>query len=252
MAALAALIGGWWYVRNYALFGSFVGANDFLQADPALGFWEGLRRNFSIAEFIRGLGMLAGTFSLAGTWSLARLPEVPIAVPLALLAVTIGSWLSRLKDFGPRDWASAVIVGLLLVSLLAHLLHGLAMTGRAATPAWYLHIAAAPIAFAMARGWRTPRLNAVLSAASVGAMVIAWGLQLSLFSGCSTKSGAQKYYSFAGSDCIVDPVTLDALTIPLVGAIAASLGALFLLAGLRSLYGASAGAALFRATQKAS
>ena len=74
--------------------------------------------------------------------------------------------------------------------------------------------------------------------------------ELSLFSGCSTKSGAQKYYSFAGSDCIVDPVTLDALTIPLLGAIAITLAVPFLLAGLRSMYGASAGVALFRATQK--
>jgi len=126
------------------------------------------------------------------------------------------------------------------------------MTGRAATPAWYLHIAAAPIAFAMARGWRALRLNAVLSAAGVGAMVIAWGLQLSLFSGCSTKSGAQKYYSFEGSDCIVDPITLDALTIPLLGAIAITLAVPFLLTGLRSVRGASAGMAFFRTTQKAS
>jgi len=84
VAAIASLIGGWWYVRNYVLYGSFVGAADFLQADAGFGFWEGMRRNFSIAEFLRGLGMLAGTFSLAGTWSLARLPEVLIAVPLAL------------------------------------------------------------------------------------------------------------------------------------------------------------------------
>jgi hypothetical protein len=252
VAALASLIGGWWYVRNYALFGSFVGANDFLQANAELGFWQGMRRNFSIAEFLRGLGMLPGTFSLAGTWSLARLPEVLIAVPLALPAVTVGIWLSRLKDFGPRDWTSAIIIGLLLVSLVAHLLHGLAMTGRAATPAWYLHIAAAPIAFAMARGWRTPRLNAVLAAASVGAMIIAWGMQLSLFSGCSTKSGAEKYYSFAGSDCIVDPITLSALTIPLFGAIAITLAVPFLLVGVRLVYGASTGVGPLRMTQKAS
>src|SRR5262249_11248742 len=67
VAVLASLIGGWWYVRSYVLFGSFVGANDFLQVNAELGFWEGMRRNFSIAEFMRGLGMLAGTFSLAGT-----------------------------------------------------------------------------------------------------------------------------------------------------------------------------------------
>ena len=250
VAAIALLIGGWWYVRNYILYGSFVGANDFLQANTGFGFWEGMERNFSIAEFLRGLGMLAGSFSLAGTWSLARVPEVLIAVPLALLAVTVGTWLSRLKHKGPLEWAPAIIVGFLLLGLLAHLLHGLAMTGRAATPAWYLHIVAAPIAFAMALGWRTPRLNAVLSAASVGAMVIAWGLQLSLFSGCSTKSGAQKYYSFEGSDCIFDPITLDALTIPVLGAIAIALAVPFLLTGLRSLYGDSIGVAPLRTTQR--
>src|SRR5262249_17732630 len=67
VAAVASLIGGWWYVRNYILYGSFVGANDFLQANPELSFWEGMRHNFSVAELLRGLGMLAGTFSLAGT-----------------------------------------------------------------------------------------------------------------------------------------------------------------------------------------
>jgi len=94
-------------------------------------------------------------------------------------------------------------------------------------------------------------LNAVLAAACVNTMVIAWALQLSLFSGCATKSGAQKYDSFEGSDCIVDPLTLDALTTPVLAGIAVALAAVLLLMGLRSLYGASTGVALLRWTQKA-
>jgi 4-amino-4-deoxy-L-arabinose transferase-like glycosyltransferase len=241
VVAIASLVGGWWYVRNYMLYGSFVGANDFLQANGGIGFWEGMRHNFSIIVFLRGLVTLAVTFSLGWTWSLVWAPEMLFAIPLTLLAVTIGPWLLRLRDMEPLDWAPAIIVGPFLLGLFAHLLYGIAIGRLIWTPGWYLHVVAAPIAFAMVRGWRTPRLNVFLLVASVGAMAVVWGLQLSLFSGCSTKSGALKYYSFEGSDCIVDPIMLGVLTIPVLSAIAIALAIPFLLVGLRSLRGVYSG-----------
>lgn len=231
-----AAIGLWWYVRNALLFGAFTGANDFLQSGADFDLWGGLAHNFSFARLLNGVAVMAASFSWAGSWSLVRAPEILIFIPLALVAVTLGAWAWRLRHGRLLDWAPALILAPLIAGLFFHLFHNLAMAhAQAGTPAWYLHIAAAPIAYAMALGWRRPRLCGALAAASgLGGMALL-ALQASLFSGCATK-GADKHYDYAGAACFIDGRALGAITAPGVAAGAVVLALAVLgLAGWRSL-----------------
>ena len=227
---LAFVFGGWWYVRNLLLLGSITGSADFTNATAAV-VWNGLWSNVSILGLLEGLGRLVFTFAWAGTWSLARLPEALIAVPVLLVALTCGAWLAQLKSLPSNARLPLFLLGPFVLGLLTHMIVWLAMTRTTVTPGWYLHIAAVPIAFAMALGWKWPRLLNVLATLSVLVGIVAWILQLSLFSGCATKA-ADKYYSFTGADCFIDFSILNVLAFPGVAAVALALALLFAIAAL--------------------
>ena len=230
------VFGGWWYIRNFLVFGSSLGVNDFLQAS-GVSFWHGLIANFSLFGFFEGIARLILTFSWAGTWSLARLPEPLVLIPLILVALTVITWLINLRTSKLNALAPLFFVIPFVLSLVGHLIYWLALTGRTITPGWYLHIAAAPIAFSMALGWKMPRLCAWLSVSSVLTGIVAWSLQLSLFSGCATKTGTIKYYSFAGSDCFIDFSVLNALGLPRLAIFSLSLAALCAIAAFMLIRG---------------
>lgn len=210
----AAVLGLWWYVRNALLFGSFTGANDFLQSGADFDLWGGLAQNFSFGRLLNGLAVMAASFSWAGGWSLVRGPEILVLTPLILVAVTMGEWGWRLRGGRLLDWAPALILAPLIAGLFVHLFHNLAMVqSQAGTPAWYLHIVAAPIAYAMALGWRRPRLCGALAAACGISGAVLLALQVALFSGCATK-GADKHYDFTGATCFVDGHALGVIALP--------------------------------------
>ena len=96
-AGLTALIGGGWYVRNLLSFGDVVGGSDFIQLAQAGGALSGLRAHLSLAAVLRGLAVIPATFAWAGTWSLVRIPEPLLAVPLALVGCGVAGWLRRAR-----------------------------------------------------------------------------------------------------------------------------------------------------------
>ena len=114
--------------------------------------------------------------------------------------------------------------------LVFHLLvfHLLVRTGAgeggSGTPGWYLHILAPVVGIAVAWGFQGSRLALGLSLATLLFTVMAWTLQLSMFSGCAAKLGTNKNYSFEGATCFIQVSQLQALGYPMLGGFALVLG----------------------------
>jgi hypothetical protein len=106
----------------------------------------------------------------------------------------------------------------MIAGLVFHLLvRTAAGEGGAGTPGWYLHILAPAMGVAVAWGYRGSALAIGLTLYTLAFTVGAWLLQLSMFSGCAAKLGADKSYSFEGATCLIDPVQLGALGYPGLG-----------------------------------
>jgi hypothetical protein len=229
VVVVAAAIGGWWYVAQYGLTHDLTGGTDFVALQSQGGLAAGLARNASPLALARGLAALAATFSWTGSWSLARPPEVTILGPLLLAAIPLVTWLARLRRLPTLAWAPVFLAGPLVVSLLYHVLAFVALTGRgASTPGYYLHILAAPLAFAVALGWRRGWLLPALWAYTALFTVGVWALELSMFSGCAAKLGNDPHFSFTGAACLFDLRQLHALGHPGLAALAMAAGAAIL------------------------
>jgi hypothetical protein len=220
LAGVVALaIGGWWYVEKRLETGSLTGSDEFIRLHQAGGA-RLLLENFSAGEFVHGLLALPGTFLWAGTWSLARLPEIWLVAPALLLAIPAVDYLRALprrKDV--LTWAPVALAAPMLAGLVYHVFVWMAGTS-AETPGWYLHILAAPLGLGVAIGWRRPRALAILTGLTGLYTLAAWAFQLSMFSGCAAKIGSDKHYSLAGAGCFVDAHVLRQLAHPLAGGVA--------------------------------
>lgn len=233
----AAAIGGLWYFRNFLVFDNLLGTNDFIRLSKAGGLRAGLAENFSVLAYLRGLAAILGTYVWAGTWSLAQPPEYVILPPALLVCLCTARWALALRRMPAATRLTAALPGFLVLPILGglayHLLTVIAETGRGAgTPGWYLHILAAPIGAVLALGWSRTRWFAALAAASAAVGAVGWGLQLSLFSGCATKSGSVKYYDLSGAPCLIDGNQLATLGHPVTGALCMAVAVLLVGAAL--------------------
>jgi hypothetical protein len=217
---LAVAVGGGWYLSRQAETGSLIGADEFIRLNAMHG-----GASLSVPEFARGTAAIIGTFLWAGTWSLARLPEIFLLAPFATLCVVgvaYGRGLPPLSLNGQAgdlaSWAPIALAAPLAAGLLYHV-YAWVMGAAAVTPGWYFHILATPLGFAVALGWRRPRLLAA-TLGTTGLLTLAsWAAQLSLYGGCAAKLGADKHYSLAGTTCVVNVDALGAIGSPLVGAV---------------------------------
>ena len=224
LAAAAALaIGGWWYVSRELHTGSLVGSDEFIRFNQGGGMGR-LNGGFSLGALARGLGVIVGTFAWAGTWSLTRLPEILLAPPVLLLGLTLWGYARTLTRTDLIGWAPVALAAPLLAGLIYHVFVWMAGFG-AATPGWYLHILAAPLGLAVARGWTKPRTLGLLALVTGLYSAATWAFQLSMFSGCAAKLGANKHYDLAGAGCFVDKHALSVLGHPLLGMVCLTLGA---------------------------
>ncbi len=213
---LALAIGGWWYVAKRMETGSLIGSDEFIHLKH-VGGMAAILDGFSAGEMFRGLLVIPATFMWAGTWSLARLPEILLIIPTTLLVVTGFSYVSRLRRGGLVTWTPLALAIPMAAGLVYHVFTWMAGTS-AVTPGWYLHILAAPLGFALALGWSRPRLLAILTSLTGAYTLVAWGFQLSLFSGCASKLGHDKHYVFEGTTCFLSEHTLAALGHPIAAA----------------------------------
>ena len=255
--SVAIAIGGWWYVQKAAQTGTITGADEFIKLKQAGGM-AAIADGFSASEFIRGLWLMITTFVWAGTWSLASLPDWTLVAPLALLALLAFGYAGSLRRGGLLAWTPLILATPMAVGLIYHVFVWMAGTS-AFTPGWYFHILAAPLGLAVARGWRHPRILAVFTGLTGLYAIVVWAFQISMFSGCAAKLGADEHYAFQGGACFIDPYALSAVGQPLLGGASLVAGAaLAVIAGIMALRafraaasGMVAGAALDAATNDA-
>jgi Predicted membrane protein (DUF2142) len=233
IGVVALIVGGWWYLAQYQATGDLTGGQDFVQLKAQGGLMAGLAHNASPVALLRGIAAFVATFAWTGTWSLARPPELFILGPVLLVGLGLWNWGRSLREAEPAetvmDWAPAFLTAPLVLSLLYHVLAFVALTGRgASTPGYYLHVLAAPLGLAFALGWRGGLMQRLLFGYTAGFTLAVWALQLSLFSGCAAKLGADPHYSFTGAACFLDGRQLAVLGEP-VPALLCALAALGLL-----------------------
>jgi len=223
-AAIAIAVGGAWYLRNLAVTGSFFGAFDFILSSQAGGTWDRLVARFGPDEVrivLRGLAVLSGSFAWAGTASLAMLPRI-FTAPLVLLAILpLGVWLWHINRRPALVMAPLLLALPLLLGLLYHVLTQAPFgENRIGTPGWYFHILFAPLAFALALGWRPNLLFRGLLVYAIAFHAVCWATQLSVFSGCAYKPGPHLSLQLDASSCLISPANLAVLGEPWLGAVA--------------------------------
>lgn len=228
--AVAGVIGGAWYLRNMLEFGDLVGSNDMIQTARRGGMLAGLEKNLTALLLLKGLVTVPVSYVWAGTWSLAQPPWALWASLAGVVALTAVGYVLHLRRAAPLDqplaWLPVLLLTPMILGLLYHLFSSIAGYGRSVTPGWYFHILAAPVAYAMALGWRWPGLTRLAATVTVMSTMAVWTLQLALFSGCAVKDPPSRQYDFTGAGCFIDGGQLAALGFPVLGAICLSVAAI--------------------------
>jgi hypothetical protein len=227
---VALAIGGGWYVHQYAVSHDLTGGGDFVALRRNGGLTAGLAAHADPAALVRGFAAMAATLVWTGSWSLAKPPEILILGPLLLILIPLATWASRLRRLPPLAWSPLFLVGPLFLSLCYHVVAYLALTGAgASTPGYYLHILAAPLAFAVSLGWRKGIVLPALWIYTAVFTIALWGLEASMFSGCAAKLKVDPHFSFKGATCLIDVKQLAVLGHPAVTAGALGLAAVLVI-----------------------
>jgi hypothetical protein len=229
--AVAFAIGAGWYLAQYAYSHDLTGGGDFVALKRNGGLAAGLGAHADPVALVRGFAAMAATLVWTGSWSLAKPPEILILGPLLLILIPLATWISRLRTLPPLAWAPVFLIGPLFLSLCYHVVAYLALTGSgASTPGYYLHILAAPMAFAVSLGWRKGIVLPALWLYTALFTIGLWALEASMFSGCAAKLKVDPHFSFKGATCLVDVKQLAVLGHPAVAAAALGLAAVLVLA----------------------
>jgi hypothetical protein len=212
----AALIGGGWYLYNFLTIGEFTGSAEAVSLANQSGFISGLKEHFSIYGLTQGGITIFVSYVWAGTWSLVRLPtflQLPLLILFACILISYGWQLKRCYLNDPK-WVMVSILIFFIASLFWHVLVGLAINGRGATPGWYLHILMPWIAPAVGGGITyflryktTRRLTVLLCVYAILYHMAALWSYFALFTGCAGK-GDNTNFVFTGKFFCFDQIPL--------------------------------------------
>jgi hypothetical protein len=228
---VALAIGGGWYMAQYGVSHDLTGGGDFVALRRSGGLAAGLAAHADPAALARGFAAMAATLVWTGSWSLAKPPEILILGPLLLILIPLATWVSQLRRLPPLAWSPLFLIGPLFLSLCYHVVAYLALTGAgASTPGYYLHILAAPMAFAVSLGWRKGIVLPALWLYTAVFTVAMWGLEASMFGGCAAKLKVDPHFSFKGATCLIDVKQLAVLGHPAIAAAALGVAAVLVLA----------------------
>jgi hypothetical protein len=233
-AVIAIAVGGNWYIESARISGDFIRSDEFVRFKQLGG--PGVLERLAHAPVIQQMPWAVATIAIGffwgGTWSLAEPHTVFIPFAAAMTVIPMVRWLAQFRSWRFADGAAATWLATILAGMLWHSLQFIAFTGKgASTPGHYLLIATPAIAFAVSRGWRLDRWQALALAAGAAFTVGIWTEQLALFSGCATRDEPHHHYAFTGQ-CLIDPGPLGVLGNPWLGATLAVLSVATLIAGL--------------------
>ena len=225
-------IGSWWYIKNYFAFGSLTGADEFIVLESKGGMLVNLESRFSVYEFARGLVVPLVSYIWAGSSSLVRMPLYFIAPLLLINLIIFLSYIKRLKKTGMLLTANSLflwIFSFFYLSLIVHMMHVLALYGRATTPGWYLNIlfpwAIPAIIFTIDPILRNFHYSKFLFKIIYIFLIIFQTISIyflsTLYSGCSGK-GANKIFEFPNNYLCLDNLSqtyerMNLLGFPLLG-----------------------------------
>ncbi|MBI5118440.1 glycosyltransferase family 39 protein [Candidatus Poribacteria bacterium] len=157
-----AVIGGWWYLRNYRLYGSFAGLQETMYF-PSVGVTERIQ-----AAMIVPWGLIAKnlfvTFSWVSGWSFLHLPKPAYVVFAAAFAVAVFGLLRGLSSrsqqpaFGETGFGlipAVCLIGFFVLGVAYHAVNTYATVRFIGGPGgWYFYALVVPISYAVALGIR--------------------------------------------------------------------------------------------------
>jgi hypothetical protein len=228
--AVAALVGGGWYLHNWLMTGSFTNLVDYGPLEQQGGMLSSiLARGIGLHEvlhFLRGMAVMAATFVWAGSWSRAILWPV-LAAPILLMAViAFLTWIVRWRRWSVAGQAPLFFVAPFAGGLVYHQLVWVfsGASDMAGTPGWHLHVVAPALALAFALGWRYRRFLGLLAAYAILFHAACWASQASFFSGCAYPSAPHEPLQLEPGSCLIDVGHLAVLGEPLLAGLALLLG----------------------------
>ncbi len=201
---LILMLSGWWYWNNLVQYGVFLGSNEMIWLDQAGGLWEGLKKNFSLYQWIRGHSVVLVTFAFIGSWSSPKPPWI-FLLPIGVSVLGVTSfylWTIRHYIKTSEEWFPVWLSIPLLVGLSYHVLIRIGLTGEGrGTGGYFLHILATPLASALGISlcgiWGRRLFRAITQAYFGYIILFSFGttwLQSLFFSGIVRASESEKIY----------------------------------------------------------
>ncbi len=194
LLAIAAVVGGWWYVRSYLLYGSFSGLQESVY-HPAMSLVEKMRAAFEV-PWTRIVKHLFVSFCWVNGWSLVHLPKPPYFVFVVAFAVAVVG-LARGGHTGPplqekaynqttstvAEYQQRVVISaacllfFFLLGVIYHEINAFAVVGLGGGPGgWYLYALVLPISFMTSLGIRG--LGPLARPCLVAAFVAIWAVEM--------------------------------------------------------------------------
>ena len=182
--ACAGLVGGWWYLRNYHLYGTFSGLQETIQF-PAVGILERIQAIFDV-PWMLVLKNLFVTLCWVNGWSFLHLPKAMYLVFVCLFAVAIVGLVRSAYSSGGREanfspGGRAISAALFLMAFFAlgvayHEVNAYATVRSLGGPGgWYFYALVVPMSLIVSLGigqaWsRSTRACFIAAFAAVGAV----------------------------------------------------------------------------------
>jgi hypothetical protein len=158
----AAVIGGWWYLRNYRLYGSFSGLQETMYF-PSVGISERIHAAMTIPWALITKNLFV-TFSWVSGWSFLHLPKPAYVVFAAIFTIAVFglarglfSRNQQLEFSGQRlGLTSAVcLLGLFVLGVAYHAINTYATVRFVGGPGgWYFYALVVPISYTISVGIR--------------------------------------------------------------------------------------------------